>query len=602
MHVPCLPVRGPARLILALAIGLMLLAPAFQTASAAEEPQPLDPLAQPKFVHPLPNPLAPGFVFQPDGTVPGPNGPENLYLIGMFQTRQDLGLVDATGQPLPTTVWGYGKSAATATFPGRTFVARRDTPINVYWANGLVDELGRPLPHLLPIDETLHWAMPMMPPYPASGVPLVTHLHGGHTESASDGLPEAWFTPGFAQTGRTFVKDLYHYDNDQEAGTLWYHDHALGITRLNVYAGLAGFYLLRDAYDTGERDNPLGLPAYPYEVPIVIQDRMFTAGGQLFYPAEPEDADDPNPSVEPEFFGDFILVNGVAWPVLEVEPRLYRLRFLNGSDSRFYTMRLATGMGPGPDIVQIGTDDGLLYAPVPLTALTIGPGERADTIVDFSAYAGQTLILRNNARAPYPKGEPVDPLTTGQLMAFRVGGGPVEDPGRIPATLRPLPIEPLVQSGATRRLVLFEREDEFGRLMPSLGTVEQGALDWDAMITENPMLNDVEVWEIYNATPDAHPIHQHLVSFQIIDRQKYRAHVGPNGELSGIRLLGRPSKPDANEAGWKDTAQMFPREVTRVIARYDRAGRYVWHCHILSHEDHEMMRPFCVGDLAACLP
>jgi len=238
---------------------------------------------------------------------------------------------------------------------------------------------------------------------------------------------------------------------------------------------------------------------------------------------------------------------------------------------------------------------------VPLTQLILGPGERADTIVDFAAFAGRTLVLRNNARSPFPKGGTVNPQTSGQIMAFRVGAGPVDDPGTIPATLRPSPIAPLVQTGATRRLVLFEGEDEHGRLQPLLGTVDDGALMWDDPITENPLLDDVEVWEIYNVTPDAHPIHQHLVAFQIIDRQRFKARVDDDGRLSQIRLRGQPRKPAANEAGWKDTAQMFPGEVTRVVARYDREGLYVWHCHILSHEDHEMMRPYCVGDLMGCM-
>ena len=270
----------------------------------------------------------------------------------------------------------------------------------------------------------------------------------------------------------------------------------------------------------------------------------------------------------------------------------------------FYNVWIAPGPGlaSGPVINQIGTDDGLLYAPVPLSQLTIGPGERADVLVDFAGHEGQTLVLRNNARSPFPKGESVDPQTSGQIMAFRVGPGPVEDPGIIPAVLRPAPIEPLMQTGMTRRLVLFEGTDEYGRLQPSLGTTDQGALKWDDPITENPMLDDVEIWEVYNATEDAHPIHQHLVAFQIIDRQKYRARVGEDGSLSGIRLIGKPRKAEANEQGWKDTAQMFPGQVTRVIAKYDREGRYVWHCHILSHEDHEMMRPYCVGDLASCQP
>jgi len=580
----------------------------FAVSAALAQPQLLDASSHPKFVTPVPNPLDPSFIFQPDGTVPGPNGPEAYYEIGIYQFQQSLGLVDAMGSPLMTSVWGYGKTQATATYPGRTLEIQRDVPINVLWTNDLVDSMGNPLPHLLPVDPTVHTAVTHIPGWTPEGgpIPVVTHVHGGHTESASDGLPEAWFTPGFTDTGAWFRKAVYHYDNDQEAGTVWYHDHALGITRINVYAGLAGFYIIRDAVDTGLRDNPLGLPAFPYEIPLAIQDRQFTDDGQLYYPSEPEEEGSPTPSVLPEFFGDFILVNGQAWPFMDVEPRKYRLRFLNGSDSRFYNMWISAGAHPqgsgstGPSMWQIGTDDGFLYAPVEHQQVTFGPGERLDVIVDFAGYDGQTLILRNNARSPYPKGDSVDPQTSGQIMAFRVGMGPVNDQAVIPATLRPMPITPPSSAVTTRKLVLYESEDQFGRLKPMLGTVTDGVLEWDEAITENPSMNDTEIWEVYNLTPDAHPIHQHLVAFQILDRQRFKGKVGPNGELSNIRLLGQPKKPGDGEAGWKDTAQMFPGEMTRVIATYDREGRYVWHCHILSHEDHEMMRPYCVGDLANC--
>ena len=543
----------------------------------------LNPLTQPKFVNALPNPLDPSFIFQP--TEPG----DSHYEIGVYQFSQNLGLVDpVTIQPLSTTVWGYGTSTQPATYPGRTIEATKDMPITVRWTNNLVDTSNQPLPHLLPVDTSVHWAEPSN--YPASGVPIVTHLHGGHTESASDGLPEYWFTPGFAQTGPGWVKETYSYDNDQRAATLWYHDHALGITRLNVYAGMAGFYLLRDERDTGLPDNPIGLPAGPYEVPIVIQDRMFTADGQLYYPSEPEIEGAPDPSVLPEFFGDHILVNGQAWPVMDVEPTVYRLRMLNGSDSRFYNLRIAGG----PQINQIGTDTGLLYAPVALDQLGLGPGERADVVVDFSQYANQTLILRNNARSPFPKGDVVNPLTTGQIMAFRVGSN-AQVQNQIPNTLLESPIAPLVQSGATRKLLLFEGEDEYGRLQPMLGTADDGAIMWDEPTTELPQLNDAEVWEIVNSTEDAHPIHLHLVSFQVLSRQKFKADQDTaSGVLDDIRLLGQAKPPAANEAGWKDTVQMFPGEVTRIIAKFDRPGEYVWHCHILSHEDHEMMRRFFV--------
>lgn len=573
----------------------------------------LDPLTQPKFVNPLPNPLDPGFIFQPEGG--------NHYEIGMYQFTQSLGLVDpVTLQPLSTTVWGYGNAVPSSgqgpTYPGRTFQVNRDQQVTVRWTNDLSS--GENLPHLLPVDTTLHMA------HPEKGIPVVPHVHGGHTESDSDGLPEYWFTAGFDETGPRWVKETYVYDNDQEAGTVWYHDHALGITRLNVYAGLAGFYLIRDGWDTGQPGNGPGLPTFPYEVPIVIQDRLFTADGQLFYPTTdpmmlPPGA--PDPSVLPEFFGNVILVNGQAWPVLDVEPRKYRLRLLNGSDSRFYNLRITPQVGDaGPQIVQIGTDTGLLNAPVPLDQLTFGPGERADVVVDFAGFEGQLLIVRNNARSPFPKGATPNPRTEGRIMAFRVGTSvnPAVPDNPLPASLRPAPIAPLGPAVRTRQLLLFEGTDKFGRLQPLLGIVDptrpnlDGTLLWDDSITENPNLDDIEIWEVFNTTADAHPIHLHLVSFQILNRQGFNGTIVPKenidpmhpgdpptlgGVLTNIKLKGQPKPPAANEAGWKDTAQMFPGEVTRVIAKFDRPGRYVWHCHILSHEDHEMMRSYYVGQM-----
>jgi spore coat protein A len=481
------------------------------------------------------------------------------------------------------------------------------------------------------VDPNIHIAHPLK-----GGIPTVTHLHGGHTESASDGLPEAWFTQRFKEAGPQFVKKTYYYDNDQESATLWYHDHALGITRLNVYAGLAGFYLLRDENENALIDGGV-LPGGPYEIEVVIQDRMFTEDGQLFYPSEDPEIEpgfDPlpeDPSAIAEFFGDFILVNGVAWPMLEVEPRKYRLRLLNGSDSRFYVLEFRdddTG-GAAQDFNQIGTDVGLLPSPVELDRLLIGPGERADVVVDFSSFAeGTEIHLRNfgpddpfkgfNPNGSLSDGEggelpPADPATTGQIMKFVVSlpmdvivPDATVDAGTV---LRP-DIMPLIQDGATRNLVLFEGLDNYGRLQPLLGTLNEGSLAWFEPISENPMVNDIEVWEVYNATEDAHPIHLHLVAFQIMNRESFTGTMeekdqlqhdgsyGVGGILSDVVLGGDVRGPEPNEDGWKDTAVMLPGEVTRVIARFDREGRYVWHCHILSHEDHEMMRPYHVGPMA----
>ena len=599
--------------------------------STAQAGPTLDPATQPKFQNEVPNPLSPGFFYSP--TTPG----GSHYEVGVYPTEQWLGLVDPdSGEPLITKLFGYGTGPGfpNATFPGRSFEVQRDQQITVHWTNNLVDsQTNLPLPHLLPVDETVHWAY-SLPGYDLAsleydGVPIVPHVHGGHSESDSDGLPEYWFTPGFALKGPRWVKETYVYDNDQQAGTIWYHDHGLGITRLNVYAGLAGFFIIRDDRDTGRVDNPLGLPVYPYESALAIQDRLFTEDGALFYPTTgpelPEGA--PSPSALPEFFGDHILVNGIAWPKMSVEPRLYRLRLLNGSDSRFYdlslTVQATDALGMGPKWVVIGNDNGLLYEPVVLDRLLIGPGERYDVLVDFGEQAGRTLVIRNVARSPFPKGDAVDPNATGQIMAFEVANSAGDlSNNTIPTTLRDAPIHPSDIGSAvrTRKLALFEGTDGYGRLQPMLGTAEpvtavdgstqNGAMLWGectSPITENPMVDDVEIWEIYNATADAHPVHLHLVSFQILGRQKFKALMSPKEllahdgntsigfTLENVRVIGQPRRPAAYEAGWKDTAIMYPGETTRLIAKFDRPGRYVWHCHILSHEDHEMMRAYYVG-------
>jgi spore coat protein A len=559
----------------------------------------LDPVQHPKFEIALPNPIK----------IDATNG--GLFEMEMAQGEQWLGLRDANGLPLPTTVWGYGLPGS-ATYPGPTIEARHGVAVDVRWLNNLPSE------HLLPVDTTIHRAHPQL-----GGVPAVVHLHGGHSEAASDGHPEAWFTPGFLETGPDFVKEIYHYDNDNEAATLWYHDHALGITRLNVYAGLAGFYFVRDANEQALREAGV-LPDVAFEREIVFQDRMFAADGQLYFPSEPEESGQPEVSVLPEFFGDFIVVNGVVWPYLEVEPRKYRFRLLNGCDSRFLIIEFHA------DVLQIATDNGLLEKPVVIDELLLAPGERAEVIMDFNGLTPgfETTLTNRGPDEPFrglnPDGslndgeggelEPADPQTTGQLLRFRVVQPQSPLPDAIVNTgtvLRP-PIAPLDTAGANvRRLVLFEAEDAFGRLRPQLGIYDPGSpLNGSLLYGEEPTeivpFGDVEIWEVYNATEDAHPIHLHLVAYQLLNRQRYDGEVEEVGEdphTGGTKLVleveeleGPAQAPAANEKGWKDTGVMLPGQVTRLAAKFDRAGQYVWHCHILSHEDHEMMRRLVVMD------
>ncbi len=554
----------------------------------------LHPWSLAKYVDPLP--------------VPGvmPQSGANYYEVGMWQIMHQF------HSQLPyVSVWGYGLTQATASYPGATFEAVRGVPIQVKWTNNL------PYTHLLDyaIDTTLHWADPQGP-----GIPVVAHLHGGETEPASDGGPETWFTQEYAEKGMDWVKEVFTYYNNQQPTTLWYHDHALGITRLNVYAGLAGFYLLRDPAFEG----PLNLPGGPYEIPIVIQDRMFKSDGSLFYP---HDGDNPeHPVWVPEFFGNVIVVNGKAWPYLNVEPRKYRFRFLNGSNARFYSLRLLKrGSGQaGPAFYQIGSDGGYLAAPVMLNnpsdlkagRLLLAPGERADVIIDFSGLpVGTQLLLNNNAKAPFPMGTTADPQTVGQIMQFRVVPLAGPDNSSIPTTINTIPA--LTPGPVTRTLTLNEVEGANGPLMALL----DGKM-WHADITEYPELGSTEVWQLVNTTGDAHPIHIHLVQFQMLNRQAFNvarymdAYEEANPELPAETtvvvpvdpyLQGSPTPPDSNERGWKDTFRMNPGEVTRVLVRFapqdgvspypfDATAEpgYVWHCHILEHEDNEMMRRYMI--------
>ena len=523
------------------------------------------------FVDALPIPR----VITPDGRLDG----DPFFQVTMQVLKQKL------HRDLPaTTLWGYN-----AQYPGPTFEARRGRPIAVRWMNNL------PNRHMFPIDDTLHGV---------GGEPdvrTVVHLHGHKVLPESDGYPEAWFTNNFARTGPFFEQRTYHYPNDQAATQLWYHDHALGATRLNNFAGLQGVYLLRDRVE-----DSLNLPDGDFEIPLTIQDRFFTANGSLLYPVE-DNGGDPDPRVPPvwipEFFGDTLLVNGKVWPVLEVEPRKYRFRILNASNARFYHLTLnearsdGTPTGrPGPAFIQIGTDGGFLPAPVRLTDLTIGVAERFDVIIDFSGAEGKAFVLNNDAKAPFPDGDDIIPAN---VMLFKVTkrlSG--RDESSIPRSLAPVPLIDPRTSVKTRDLVLSELDSDPPFENPIIALINA---PWADRVTETPRAGSVEIWRIINTTGDAHPIHIHLVQFQILDRQLFDPAQYPHH----LVFTGPRVTPPANERpAFKDTVQSMPGEVTRVIMSFDlpsgtpvRRGdkfRYVFHCHILEHEDNDMMRPYDV--------
>jgi spore coat protein A len=553
--------------------------------------------------------------------------------VGAYPIAQNLGLglLNPDGTPVLTPLFGYGTSAATASYPARSFEVQQGSPVAVTWVNGL------PAQHVVNIDPTLLDPNPGSLTYdPATNslspsVPIVTHLHGGHTDAIYDGTPLQWFTGGAAPaTGSDYTvttafnptqpANTFTYRNDQQAATLWYHDHAMGVTRLNAYAGMAGFYIIRNAFDTGLPNNPLGLPADDYEVGLAIQDKQFLSDGRLWFAANAQTVGGVTvASTLPEQFGDTILVNGKAWPKMNVEAKRYRFHLLNGSDSRFYTMSVTTpgaaGLSAMP-IWQIGTDDGLLNAPVKGPALTIGPGERADVILDFTKFKpGTRFLLSNSAPTPFPAGAKVVAGLTDRIMAFDVVAPLGADLSTAPGLLTnlnrtdPLPIP--AAAAPTRNVALYETTDAQGRITPLLGTPASSAEFMDP-ITENIAPGATEVWQMYNNTADTHPIHLHQTSFRVLTRNAFTTRlvnlgVNPvtgvtNWAMGTVNSRTRPALAIGNEVAWKDTIQISPGEVITLQAKFDIGGRYVWHCHILSHEEHDMMRFFQVGATAFPAP
>lgn len=594
---------------------------------------PLDPKTIPKYSQELVIPP----VFLPTESTDSVSGAVSYsYTISMTQFEQQ---VLPPGYQ-PTTLWGYsGKIKDTSTgeevqfqsSPGATFEAIKGIPINVKWENKIT------APYSLPVDPSIHWANPSdvpmtppnenWPPFPPGvpeaqkDVPLVPHLHGGEQQSIFDGHPDSWWTAK-GDKGPKYITDTFHYPNTQEPTTLWYHDHALGVTRLNVMMGLAGFYILRDPANPFDYPGPL-ITKSKYEIPIVIQDRSFNDDGSLNYPTT---GDNPeiHPYWNPEFFGDSIMVNGRVWPNLNVDMTRYRFRLLNGSSARFYNLKFSNGM----KFWQIGTDGGYLNKPVSLTSLLIAPGERADILVDFGEIPkGTTIILQNDARAPYPTGDAPDPDTVGQIMQFTIQHSEeMTMLPKLPKSLRCEPIPTLPPPCKIRVLTLYEIAGPNGPIMVTLNGQR-----WSAPVSELPVVGSTEEWYLVNLTMDAHPIHLHLVQFKVVCRQKFEvdnytkdwlalnSDLGTPPWMTTPRLLrtspytiGAPDFPEENESGWKDTAKAFPGEITRIRVRFapqnaescpgenlypfdpSSGPGYVWHCHILDHEDNEMMRPYQV--------
>jgi len=625
----------------------------------------LPPGAIPKFVMPLVKPPAMPTL-----------GPDQ-YSIAVRQFSQQI-----LPAPLPpTTVWSYGSTtdASTFNYPAFTIEATRGTPTTVTWINELKSADGSFLPHLLPVDPTLHWANPpngtdapvngtgtrdSRPTFAATPgrytgpVPIVTHVHGmERVEDWSDGYAEAWYLPdatnipaGFAREGTWYDffrgkaasasvtgwgpgRATFAYPNSQRPSTAWYHDHTLGMTRLNVYAGPAGFYLIRS---TSSDDNPRiagaagaavlpeptpGVGADPfgtyYEIPIAIQDRSFNTNGSLFYPDTRAFFDgflgpyipgsEVSPIWNPEFFGNCIVVNGRTWPFLEVEPRRYRFRLLNGCQSRFLILRFDD---PKVKVWQIGAEGGFLRAPVKLNQILMAPAERADIIVDFSQvkFGTNVTLLNVGPDAPFAGGgfRRADPRSTGLVLRFRVNEPLVAADDTTPPEQLVMPPLSLLTGGLVRPLALLELEVEppepglpiearLGTFDPTVGAPDGIVFKkWEDEETENPAPGATEVWELYNFTADAHPIHIHEVFFEVVNRQRI-------DKKTGLPIQ-TPVAPGPTENGRKDTIIAYPGEVTRIRMTFGVGGQYVWHCHIVEHEDNEMMRPYRIGPVQSGQP
>jgi spore coat protein A len=477
-------------------------------------------------------------------------------------------------------------------YPGPTFEVKQGQPIAVKWINNL------PQQHIFDyaIDRTLHGTDNGEP-----DVRTVVHLHGGKTMPESDGHPEAWFTPGFAQQGPYPNTGIYYYSNDQPSAHLWYHDHALGITRLNVFAGLAGLYFIREP---GEES--LGLPRGDYEIPLVIQDKRFNADGSIYYPTL-----GTVPSVHPiwnsDCDGDVALVNGKVFPFLQVEPRRYRFRILNAANTTFFNLRLEVGgTKPGPNFVQIGSELGFRPTPVVTENLLLANAERADVIVDFAGFDGKDIIMTNDAPNPFPIGFLG---SVPQIMQFQVRRkNNNRDTSKIPSRL-PAPNEfnlNQTRSLYSRDLVLSEDTmmipvpPGFCDLhLPTRLLVEGRSFD-DPVITE-PTANTTEIWRFINTSAVAHPMHVHFATMRVLDRQGFDSDTFINtGQIvtTGARQAGAPNELNAP----KDTVRVDYGTVTRVLVNFDIPGNwpprlgerlnYVYHCHMVEHEDNDMMRPY----------
>ncbi|KAH7404031.1 hypothetical protein KP509_15G007200 [Ceratopteris richardii] len=488
----------------------------------------------------------------------------------------------------PSPVFAFGVSPEDATVPGPSIVAMSGVETYILWENHLPDK------HIFVIDKTIDVAKP------SRGVPTVVHLHGAVTEPNSDGSALAWYTRDFHEKGEKWSKAVYIYHNVMTTGSMWYHDHALGYTRLNLLAGLIGAYRIINP----EVESRFGLPHYKFDQELVIMDRSFNNNGHIYINST---GDNPNlhPEWKPEYFGRVIIVNGKAWPYMKVQRRKYRFRIINASNARFFRLALNDGTG----FTQIVSDSFYLASPIYLTSALLAPSETMDVVIDFSKIRNQSVILSNDAPYPFPNGD-MPGVADSNVMKFVVARRNVYDSACIPTQFEPVRKLSEEEAVTTRNIVMYEYDSWTGQPTKLL----LNFANFNDPVTEFPKQGTTELWHIVNITPDNHPFHIHLAAFQVLRQQKLKN----VGELSkcavkhkGIEACnitsysdGDPVGPPSNEAGWKNVFKMQPSYVTSILVLFstihskpfpfDPTGDpgYVYHCHILGHEDNSMIRPF----------
>ncbi|KAB2621159.1 multicopper oxidase LPR1-like [Pyrus ussuriensis x Pyrus communis] len=532
------------------------------------------------FVDELPDmPLLKGF-----DVVNGVPKPKSLK-IGMYMKTWRF------HRDLPATpVFAYGTSERTATIPGPTIEALQGIDTFVTWSNYLPSE------HILPWDPTIPTAIPAS----KNGVPTVVHLHGGIHEPASDGSAKAWFTAEFKDRGPAWTQQTYRYRNQQQPGNLWYHDHTMGLTRVNLLAGLIGAYIVCQP----EVEGPLRLPSGEFDRTLVVFDRSFRTNGSIYM-----NSTGNNPSIhpqwQPEYFGDAIIVNGKAWPQLKVRRRKYRFRIINASNARFFKFFFTNGLG----FIHVGSDSAYLGKPVETKDFLLGPSEITDVVVDFSMSKNANVTLANDAPYPYPSGDPVNDANS-KVMQFLIADHPELDTSRVPSTLIQYPVPDLSSASRTRYITMYEYESDTGE--PT--HLYLNAKPFDAPATEIVKAGTSEVWNVINLTQDNHPLHIHLGLFvvfeqrELVNEEKFKDCMNKLNDAVKCQISryarGKTVEVPAHEKGWKNVFKMRPGTVTKILLRlayihsnasyeFDPTGEpgYVYHCHILDHEDNVMMRP-----------